>query len=549
MAIACFANAQTKTFNPIQGFQNPFTAQSKTTTITALGKMPAPLSKDTFKIRQEQESFFADIAKYEITKDAFEQNMNTHLGLSSDFTFTAGSNVTDDLGFTHVRYDQYYKGLPVDAKMCFAHFKNGILRKVNGQIANFNLQDVTPTITEQKAFAIAKEYLVAEELIQQFPIELLLTKSLAENRYHHAFKVRIDANKPSLQMKNVFVDAKTGEVINVIDLINDVDVTGTAQTLYSGTQTITTDNFGGGYRLRESGRNIQTFNAINGGIDTINHVFTNCTDYVDADNVWGIIPVLTSVNIATVSTSWWYSSFTDELPDLYIKIFDASNSLVWGGSGTRLSDVNPPAAFYPNIYLYNPPYRFEVWDYDPTSGDDYGGNYPITQSAAGTYSWSGNGNVGSISIFTQAEIATDVHWGMEKTYDFYLNTFSRNSFDGNGTLIKNYINHPSFSPINAGATPQPSSALPIPYNVMVYGVGGGNLMNPVVGLDVEGHEYSHMVINNNGNGGLYYQNESGALNESFADIFGTCVEFYSGVNPDWTIGENIMIQEPYITYM
>lgn len=23
--------------------------------------------------------------------------------------------------------------------------------------------------------------------------------------------------------------------------------------------------------------------------------------------------------------------------------------------------------------MYNPPYRFEVWDYDPIGGDDYGG--------------------------------------------------------------------------------------------------------------------------------------------------------------------------------
>lgn len=84
---------------------------------------------------------------------------------------------------------------------------------------------------------------------------------------------------------------------------------------------------------------------------------------------------------------------------------------------------------------------------------------------------------------------------------------------------------------------------------MVYGLGDGVSMKPVVGLDVEGHEFTHLVINNNGNGGLTYQKESGALNESFADIFGTCIEFYSGVNTDWNIGEDIMVSAPYLRSM
>src|SRR5690606_27938945 len=33
--------------------------------------------------------------------------------------------------------------------------------------------------------------------------------------------------------------------------------------------------------------------------------------------------------------------------------------------------------------------------------------------------------------------------------------------------------------------------------------------------------------------------ESGALNESFADMFGAAVEFYVNDNPNWTIGEGI----------
>ena len=86
---------------------------------------------------------------------------------------------------------------------------------------------------------------------------------------------------------------------------------------------------------------------------------------------------------------------------------------------------------------------------------------------------------------------------------------------------------------------------------MYYGVGDGIRNRPLVGLDVEGHEYSHMVIDyrqnlypdiNNINNGLNYQGESGALNESFSDIFGTCIEFYAKpTTANWTIGEDFTL--------
>ncbi|MGK4567983.1 M4 family metallopeptidase [Flavobacterium sp. 3HN19-14] len=124
--------------------------------------------------------------------------------------------------------------------------------------------------------------------------------------------------------------------------------------------------------------------------------------------------------------------------------------------------------------------------------------------------------------------ALDVHWGMEKTYEFYKTTLNRDSFDNAGSTIKNFVD----GTMQIANTQNNAFALPPPYSSMVYGLGDGNFLCPVVGLDVEGHEYTHMVVDFNGNGGLEYVGESGALNESFADIFGTCVEFYSGYNPD-----------------
>jgi bacillolysin len=87
---------------------------------------------------------------------------------------------------------------------------------------------------------------------------------------------------------------------------------------------------------------------------------------------------------------------------------------------------------------------------------------------------------------------------------------------------------------------------------MVYGEGlpsnvtlGGQRWNYLSGaLDIAGHELTHGVTAYTSN--LLYQNESGALNESFSDMMGTAVEFYyqtpgNGVmNADYLCGEDVI---------
>jgi len=74
---------------------------------------------------------------------------------------------------------------------------------------------------------------------------------------------------------------------------------------------------------------------------------------------------------------------------------------------------------------------------------------------------------------------------------------------------------------------------------MAYGDGDGTSFIEFSGdLDVVGHELSHAVTEATSN--LIYQNESGALNESFSDIMGTNIEFFYG-SGNWTIGEDITI--------
>ncbi|WP_130734749.1 M4 family metallopeptidase [Flavobacterium sp. J27] len=128
--------------------------------------------------------------------------------------------------------------------------------------------------------------------------------------------------------------------------------------------------------------------------------------------------------------------------------------------------------------------------------------------------------------------ALDAHWGAEKTYDFWFTTFGRNSFDDNGGTIRNYV-HYGTDYNNAG------------WNGFAMTYGDGTSFDILTAIDVCGHEIGHAVCTYTAN--LVYQNESGAMNEGFSDIWGACVEHYGKTgsltnpisNSVWLIGEDI----------
>lgn len=149
--------------------------------------------------------------------------------------------------------------------------------------------------------------------------------------------------------------------------------------------------------------------------------------------------------------------------------------------------------------------------------------------------WSTSQYIGSLTTtFTSDPVANNIHWGIEQSYDFYA-LLGRQSFDDNGTYILN-LAHYGVNMNNAFWNGYDT--------VMCYGDGDGVYMDYVVGLDVEGHEFSHAITQYSAD--LQYQGESGALNESFSDILGTGIEWYVlGASSNWTIGENVMLQSPY----
>ncbi|GGB10871.1 peptidase M4 family protein [Macrococcus hajekii] len=116
----------------------------------------------------------------------------------------------------------------------------------------------------------------------------------------------------------------------------------------------------------------------------------------------------------------------------------------------------------------------------------------------------------------------DAHYNADLVYDYYKNKFNRNSYDNLGAPIYSIV-HYGVNYNNAFWSGE----------VMVYGDGDGSTFTTLSGAnDVVAHELTHAVTDYTA--GLIYENQSGALSESFSDVFGYFVD-----PGDFLIGEDI----------
>jgi Zn-dependent metalloprotease len=109
---------------------------------------------------------------------------------------------------------------------------------------------------------------------------------------------------------------------------------------------------------------------------------------------------------------------------------------------------------------------------------------------------------------TGDEVADIVYDASGSVYDMYFNEFSRDSLDGAGMKLKATVHHRK-SYNNAFWNGEQ----------MAYGDGDGRIFRTFAEPSVIGHEMSHGIVQFSG--GLIYRGQSGALNESFADVFGS----------------------------
>ncbi|WP_053002285.1 M4 family metallopeptidase [Kordia jejudonensis] len=141
----------------------------------------------------------------------------------------------------------------------------------------------------------------------------------------------------------------------------------------------------------------------------------------------------------------------------------------------------------------------------------------------------------------QDQAALDAHWGLEMTYDYFSNVHGRDSFDDSGTRINAFVHvlFPITDIFGNVVGSDPNNAAWTGTNI-VFGDGDGTQFTPLTALDVSAHEMAHAVDQFSSD--LIYQDESGALDEGLADIWGACVENMAAPEKNrWFIGEDVRL--------
>ena len=133
---------------------------------------------------------------------------------------------------------------------------------------------------------------------------------------------------------------------------------------------------------------------------------------------------------------------------------------------------------------------------------------------------------------TDDEAVNEAYDGAGATYDLFYDIYERNSIDNRGLRLDSTVHYDQKYDNAFWNGDQ-----------MVYGDGDGELFNRfTIAIDVIGHELTHGITQYEA--GLIYFGESGALNESFSDVFGSLVKQrtlnQTAEQADWIIGEGLL---------
>jgi bacillolysin len=366
------------------------------------------------------------------TKAKTFSKTETKAVLSSMFNMTKNEEYKsvrsekDQIGYSHERFQQYFKGIRVEYGVYIVHSRNGAIKSLGGDYKLIKDINTTPSLSSELATEKAYAFVNAQQYVTDNTDNAAPELVIVAHDYDKhpkdvykmvlAYKIDVYASKP-LSRDYIYVNAHNGEIVHTNAIIKTAVETGSADTRYSGTKTITTDSYNGSYRLRDYSRGdgIITYDC------NTSTSYTSAVDFTDLDNNW------------------------------------------------------------------------TAAEFDNAAKD--------------------NG-------------ALDAHWAGMVTYDYFNDVHGRNSFDGNGALMKTYVHFDS-NYENAY------------WNGSVFTFGdGASTFDILTSLDVFGHEFGHAVCSYTAD--LIYSKEPGALNEAFSDIWGCAVEYrYAPEKDTWLMGEDI----------
>lgn len=329
---------------------------------------------------------------------------------------------------------------------------------------------------------------------------------------------------------------------NTLTWATSSSLTGSGSSYYNGKVNFSfyvDDN--GNTMLFDNVRNILTLDGHNLQETSLgSYSYTKVDSYHTNLTTWNV-PLIQQVTLTTADPSWWRMESNDTKPEFFIVIKDADGNNLYTSECTINAGL--PVTFNiltaTNILAIDEIYM-EVWEYNSvTSTTCCPYTIQLTANQPKEYKFQSEYISGKVVVCPNP--ALDVHWGMSMTYDYWKKKFSRNGVDNNNKRLANFLNPSATLPsLKAARFPNNSCAVSNT-GYFFYGMGDHKQYGPLVCLDVIAHEYTHAVINSNTGHVLGTTGESGALNESFADIFACAVEYYTLGSTDWVMTAEAML--------
>lgn len=537
------------------------------------------------RAQYEVEHIYGDVSQRltHSDKTSVEQYLYNECGLSRFFHLVQKDAKTDEYGNTHtyyhvalIGYDSPYALERGDTKIMVHTNAAGQPYFINGQIARDPrysrgraLQPLHPSelISPDEAVCIAWAASAADcgaaPSMGKVPAAPAAVGRATLTTIISTDGILLPCYMVASGVSDFFVDAQSGEILQRIPRIisltpSDSDTEGTAETLYYGVQPIVSAPAPEGhYRLRDNKRNITTFNAYDMGPLTqgltdeefysstfhslISGKQDNLCDYVSLTGDW-----------TGVAHNVWIDRLHLEADEglpagrctIDCKLTDVRTGESRGllrhatltfAPGEKQHDLSIGAPMPEGVRL--------------TVSIQPEGGAPLSYTPNIMYGETGNPEEVSTGLFASVichcdsrQPALDVHWGMQQTYDAFLDLFHVDSYDDRGSEIVQIVNFQydpklSLSTFNAFACPEGDPATD-GTNYLLYGMGQPGVGRPVTKLEVAAHEFTHSVVYFIGHD-LKYEGESGALNESTADCIAQAVVHHALGSTDWKIGAAI----------
>ena len=379
-----------------------------------------------------------------------------------------------DKGFDHLYFQQTWKGVPLYGAEAIVHVHAREIYMFNGRTyPTPELTDVTPTFSKEAANTLAVEAVADLTTVKELsPLEENLIPSDQVVSELVIYHVNNNPDDERLAWHVTVIPNITHRYAYFIDAKK-----GNILNYYSELCQIA-----GHFHRKNEGQNQATAHSpqSTAGPKNANGLFLDGPATANAIDLFGISRLINTYDV--------------------------------GGSFFLIDASRPMFNFNQSDMPGDP--AGAIWTIDGQNGSPENNNFQATHVTSSNNSWN-NPNA----------VSAHYHGGL--AYQYFKNKFGRESINGQGGTIISLINITESNGDNMDNAFWNGQA-------MFYGNGDVAFDQPLAkAADVAGHEMSHGVIQSTAN--LEYYGESGALNESFADVFGAMID----PERDYQLGEDI----------